>query len=233
MASTAPVFGSALVPTSIRVLIVISVCVALCPILSAPVSATLEPIGYVGLLLSEAVLGLSIGVGAKLLLEALSFAGQLLDIQIGLSAAAFYDPTVGGQSSLLGQLHSLVGTVLFLQLGGHHWLLQGLAGSFKRLPVAACSLPRPELAALVVGLGTSVFHLALQIAAPVMLVLLMMDVVFALIGRVVPQMNVFLVEIPAKLLVGLAALMLCAPLLGGIVWSLIEEMNHYLALPGG
>ncbi len=228
MASVAPVFASALLPPLAKVGLVAGLSIATCAA-APPLQGDLAmgAVSYLGALLAEVVLGMAIGLGARLLLDALDFAGQVLDLQVGLRAGVFFDPASGRQTSPLGQVYSIVGTVLFLELNGHHWLLSGLAATFRYVTPGQISLG-PHLWGIIVGLGASIFRLALQVGAPVMLTLFLVDLVFGVAARAIPQMNVFIVELPAKFLAGFVAMLLCAPLLLGVVASLIEDMNDYV-----
>ncbi len=229
MVSVAPVFASAFLPPTARVALVVGLSIIVCALVP-PLQAVgrMSTAAYIELVVSEALLGMAIGLGARLLLSALDFAGQVLDLQMGLRASAFFDPAFGHQSGQLGQLYGLVGLLLFLELGGHHWLLRGLAASLQYLPPGevACS---GNLGAIIAGLGASIFSFAVRVAAPVMLAMFLVDLVFGVMARAVPQMNVFIVEIPAKILGGLVAMLLCAPLLLEVASGLIQEMNRLVA----
>jgi len=228
MAGAAPVFSAGTVPPAVRAALVMAVGVATCglvPLAAPPPDLGTE--GYLLILLGEVLFGLALGLGARLLLEAFSFAGQVLDLQIGLQAGALFDPTSQQQTTPLGHLYGLFGTVLFLELGGHHWLLSGVFDSFRQVPPGQLVLGKGVLE-LATGLGTSIFQLAVQITAPITLTLFLADIVFGIIARMVPQMNAFLVEMPAKIGLGLLAMAACAPLLFQVGTALLEDLRTYL-----
>ena len=144
------------------------------------------------------------GAGARnaALLEALRFGGEVLDLQIGLRALVF-DPASGAQSGILSTGYYLLTLLFFVTIDGHHWLLRGVAGSFAIVPVGGLCLDA-DLASIASDLGTSVLVLGLRVAGPVMAALLLADLALGLVARAVPQINVFLVGIPAKIAVAFA-----------------------------
>ncbi|HEY3397648.1 MAG TPA: flagellar biosynthetic protein FliR [Armatimonadota bacterium] len=226
--AAAPVFSSGLIPAPVRVSLALAFALALGGLAPPLAAGGALPGGvYLGMLLAEVAVGLALGLAARLLMESLTFAGQMLELQIGLHAGALFDPASGQQTSQLGQLYQLAGMLLFLELGGHHWLLHAVAASFQAAPPGQIAIS-PNLLPLIAGLGTCVFRLALQVAAPIAFVLFLVDLAFGVIGRTVPQMNVFAVEIPAKLAVGLVAMIVCTPLLLGVMSSLLGDMRVVL-----
>ena len=124
------------------------------------------------------------------------------------------DPINGNQGGVLTQFYSLVGLMLFIAIGGDAWTLRGLARTFVLVPLTR----GPRIDSLVGGaeqaFGT-IFTSALEVVAPVMLALLITDVAFGMVSRVVPQLNVFAVGFPMKVGVSLLVLSATLPFLGG------------------
>jgi flagellar biosynthesis protein FliR len=132
-----------------------------------------------------------------------------------------YDPLAGGSSSILGRLWYLMAAVLFFLLDGHHWVIAGLARSYELCPVGEL-IYQPRLGLLAVEVVSALFSLGLRLAAPLIAALLLADLTMGLIGRGMPQMNLMLVGMPAKILLGLAALAACSPLIAGQLGQIIE-----------
>jgi flagellar biosynthetic protein FliR len=122
---------------------------------------------------------------------------------------------------VLTELYGLVGVMLFIAIGGDAWTLRGLAATFKLVPLTR----GPRIDSLVAGaeqiFGT-IFTSALEIVAPVMLALLVADVAFGMVSRVVPQLNVFAVGFPLKVGVSLLVVSATLPFLGGWMTDNIE-----------
>lgn len=226
MVAVAPGLSIQQVPAQVRVLIALSLAVVLAPAVGAGVSPS-APLPFMSLCLAELAIGLALGFVAATLLEAMRLAGELLDLHIGLRAAQLFDPASGVSSGLLSTTCHLLALVLFLAMNGHHWLLRGLAASFGIVPVGTATLPL-ALAGLVDHLGATVFAMALRIAAPMMAALLLADLAFGLVARAVPQINVFLVGIPAKLALGLMVAALSVPLLADRLADIARLMAQAL-----
>ncbi len=212
MTAVAPGLSLQQAPPGVRVMLAVALAVVIAPVAAAGGAPPDGPLRFMALCLTEFAVGLAMGFVAAAVLEALRFGGEVLDLQIGLRAGQLYDPSTGTQSGILSTAYAMVALVLFVTLDGHHWLLRGLASSFTIVPVGAASAG-PGLAELVGDLGTSVLVMGLRIAAPVMAVLLLADLACGLVARAVPQINVFLVGIPAKIAIGLTIAAAGAPLL--------------------
>ncbi len=199
-------------PAQVRVALAVTLAVVIAPVASEGVCLPDEPLRFVALCLVELVVGLAMGFVAAVVLEALRFGGEVLDLQIGLRAGQLFDPASGMHSGILSGAYYMIALVLFVGVNGHHWLLRGLAASFTIVPVGGASLggAPTEPAG---DLGTCVLAMGLRIAAPVMAALLLADLALGLVARAVPQMNVFLVGIPAKIAAGLMIAAVGAPLL--------------------
>lgn len=200
-----PVFGSSGIPARLKVLL----CMALAALLVSGTGLTgsLFPLSF-GALLAVAVVEIGIGLafafGLLTVFAAFSFAGRLLDLQIGFGVANLLDPVTNIQAPLLGTALSMLAVVVFFALDGHHLVLRGLAWSLDRLP-PGMPVTRIDPQAVMKQFGLIFTH-GLVLAAPAMFALLLLDVAFALVSRTMPQMNVFVMSMPLKLIVGLMML---------------------------
>ena len=182
---------------------------------------------YMITICAELAFGLIIGMACRYS-EAVRFAGDAEHPgrhQPGnVSGSKQRCPDIGHLTEL-----PLFAIIVFLQLNGHHWLLAGLARSFEIVPIGA-PVFNADIVQLFVELFGSIFAVGLHIASPVIGAVFLTDLCFGFIARVVPQMNVFLVGIPAKLLVGLAVLSFSAPLMFYTVAELLDGMKEYHTL---
>ena len=123
---------------------------------------------------------------------------------MGLSIGVVFNPSTGGQEGLVTRLLNTLALLLFLAVNGHHLLIRAVAVSFERLrPGAALE---PAMAGGLLPLGGKLLESGVALAAPVVGVLVVLNVALGLIGRVVPQSNVFLVGLPVSIGLGLLAL---------------------------
>lgn len=192
----------------------------------APPEAALQAAGMIG---AELLVGAMLGWLARLPVMALNMAGAVVSYMVGLSSVVQPDPALGGQSAALARLYGLAAPVLILSTGLHMLPLSALAGSYGVMPMGEV-LPAGPLAETVSAAVSASFLLAVQLAAPFIVVGLVFQVVLGLLARLVPQLQVFSAAVPGQILGGLLLLALVAgPMLGEwtgavrAVWS---------ALPG-
>jgi flagellar biosynthetic protein FliR len=206
--SMTPVLLAMPAPLRIRVLLVAALSGVLA--LGFGVTGPAVPADLGGLLASgmaELALGATLGLGVLLAFAGFSFAGSLLDVQIGFGIAQVLDPATQRPVPLLSSVFSLVGVLVFFLVNGHHALLRGIAYSVEAFPVGAAW--SPALAAgPVLKLVTSLFALGFALAAPVVFCVLLVELALGVVARSLPQLNMFSFGIPVKIVVGLAALTL-------------------------
>jgi flagellar biosynthetic protein FliR len=172
---------------------------------------------------TELIVGLMIGLGAALLVGAAEVAGELLSIQVGLQGSAIVDPLSQQQTTALGQFLQLLAVTLLLSLNAHTVMLQALKASVDLVPVGASAHLREGLGAMM-RLGTVLFALGLRFAAPVIAVILIVNIALAVLNRAAPQLQIMSVAFPVQILAGLTALIALVPLLGS--WFFGWEMVY-------
>lgn len=210
----APLFSSRLIPVRVRGVVAVALAVVLVPAALQGQSIATDPVSLTGLVAKEMLVGLAFAFAVGALFTAVSVAGALLDVLVGLSYGAVVDPLTGAQSSALTQLYGFTGLLVFVAIGGDAWVLQGLARTYDLVPLASV----PDLGTLTAGVVrafTTIFVSAVQLAAPVILALVITDSAFGLVSRVVPQLNVFAVSFPAKIALGLLIVGVSLPFVGG------------------
>ncbi len=210
----APLFSSRQMPVRVRTIVAVALAIGLTPIAMQGQQIPNDALELVGMVLKELLVGLAFALSIALLFAAVSSAGALLDMLVGFSFGAIVDPLTGNQSAVLTQLYGLVALAIFVAIDGDAWLIGGLARTFELVPLTAA----PDIAALasgVVAAFTTIFAAALEVAAPVLLAVVITDVAFGVVTRVVPQMNVFAVGFPVKVVVGLLVVGASLPFVSG------------------
>jgi flagellar biosynthetic protein FliR len=147
---------------------------------------------------------------------ALQAAGTLLDTLIGFSFGATVDPVTGTQSAVIQQMYALFGVGIFIAIGGDAWVIKGLGRTYDSVPM----LDAPAINSMVQGAQVAfsgIFISAFMIGAPVIVALIIVDAAFGIVSRVVPQMNIFAVGFPAKMIVGLTLLGATLPFVSGFI----------------
>jgi len=193
----APLFSSQMIPPHVRGIIAVGISIGMTPIALHGQHVPSDPLSLAGLVIEGGLVGLGFAFTLAVLMGALESAGAAIDVVSGFSYGSLINPMNGEQSAVMARFYSLVGTLIFLVIGGDAWTLRGLDRTFELVPLTS----GPRLSSLVGGaeqVFSTVFAAALEIAAPVLLALLITDVAFGVVSRVVPQLNVFAVGFPVK-----------------------------------
>ncbi len=212
----APLFSSRQIPPRVRTIVACALAVGLTPIAMHGQHVPNDALALFALVFKELLVGLAFALTIALLFAAVSSAGALLDMLVGFSFGAIVDPLTGNQSAVLTQLYGLVALAVFVVIDGTSWVIGGLARTYDLVPLSAA----PDVRALAVGVVASfatIFSAALEVAAPVLLAVVITDVAFGVVTRVVPQLNVFAVGFPVKVIVGLTVVAASLPFVSGWV----------------
>ena len=232
MLMSAPLYGQ-VVPVNIRIMVGGIVAMALLPVIHGhlPVPPT-DLLGILMLMGREITVGLLIGGCLQFMLAAIQMAGTFLDLQIGIGSAQVFNPMLGQTATPIGQFKFLLGTVLVLMMNGHHLMFDAFVGSYSLPPLSIESMP--GMLTTLTSLIGQLMLLALQIAAPVAAVTVIIDVATRIVNKAVPQTQPFLISLPAKLAVGFLALALGLPaLVGAVTGGLDITFDHIRQLIGG
>lgn len=208
--AAAPVLGQTRIPARIRVGLAIGIAVVIAPTL--PPMPQLAPASAAGMLIlaTQVVIGLAIGFAVRLVFSAVEMAGDLIGLQMGLGFAMFYDPGNVQHTPILGQFMGLLATLTFLAINGHLLIISALVESFHALPIAAAPLGSGLFDALARH-GAIVFIAGLQLALPLVVTMLVVNLALGVLTRAAPQLNVFAVGFPLTLAIGFGALILTLP----------------------
>ncbi len=199
--------GDSFVSTEIRLLFALAlsfvVTPALAPSLPAPPDTA---VGYILLVGSETILGIFIGTVMRTLMAALDTAGMIISMQTGFANVMVLNPTAGSQGSIAGALYSMAGTVLIMVTDLHHLLLATIFQSYELFP-ASSSLPDSgnmlDVIARIVDLA---FKTGFQMAIPFIVIGIVLQLGFGILGRLMPQIQIFFLALPAQVMIGLITL---------------------------
>ncbi|MGD6816153.1 flagellar biosynthetic protein FliR [Metabacillus sp. 84] len=157
---------------------------------------------YFLLLMKEVFTGLLIGFIAYMIYTAIMIAGSFIDFQVGFAIANIIDPQTGAQSPLIGQLLNTLALLLMLSLNAHHMLLDGMFYSFTYIPAEAFSftLTSEGIPEFIIKSFSAMFLIAFQMSLPLVGSLFIVDIALGIVAKTVPQMNIFVVGLPVKML---------------------------------
>jgi flagellar biosynthetic protein FliR len=174
---------------------------------------------------TEVVIGAALGFVVQVLFTAVQMAGDLIDVTGGFSLQPAYDPLSMTQNQTLGRLHYLLASTLLFTSGGHLLIVRGFATSYDGMPVGG-AVPTEQIAQVLITAFSMMFLAALQIAGPMVAVLLLADVALALLSRAAPALNIFAIGFPVKIMLTLTLLGLTFPLLPPALDSLLEHATR-------
>jgi flagellar biosynthetic protein FliR len=181
---------------------------------------------------SEAFFGVAVGLVVALLSEVFTLAMQLLGIQAGYGYASTIDPNSEADSGVLVALAQLASWLFFLAFGLEWHVIRALARSLETHPAGTFAIS-PEARAAVLSLGETVFSTALRLALPVIAMLLLVDIAFALFGRLHAQLQLLSLAFPAKMLASLAMLALLVRAFPGVYQGIAAQGVAALQRIGG
>jgi flagellar biosynthetic protein FliR len=227
---SAPVFGDQAIPAQVKVGLSTILSLALLPLVKPTLETTVpESLSRViGVLLGQVLIGLLIGLVVSLLFAAVRVGSGLIDYQMGFTQASTFNPQFNESVSPITDFQSRYAMVLYLLVNGHWLLLAALVQSFVKLPVSHLSLGSGAIDAFVM-LTSQMMASGLQIAAPAAAVLLITDIAFAFLNRALPQMQVFYLGMPVKIIAGLVMVLAILPILTSVITnSVTHEMPDQL-----
>jgi len=200
-----PIPGLSAGPGLSRVVLAVALTGALLPVWPAPPVATPVPAQLIGWIGAELAFGLTIGVAIAFLLEGLQMAAQIIGLQAGYSFASTIDPSTQADTTTLQLMAQLLAGSLFFAFGLDRQVIGILARGFQTIPPGSYSLNRPA-AEVIARLGSGIFSSGLRLALPVLALMILLDIAFAVLGRVQAQLQLLSLTFAVKMLVTLAFL---------------------------
>jgi flagellar biosynthetic protein FliR len=212
----APFFGGRLVPAPAKIGLAGAVALLVYPHVASAVPA-LGPLHLVLLFAKEILVGVALGLCVSLVFHAAEAAGRLVDVARGANLSELLVPQSGTRASPTGDLYLQLAVVLFLAGGGHRLVLAALGHSYAVVPVHALptAVGLEALAAAAIDLTGGLLAVALGLAAPVLIAAILTDLALGLVNRIAPQLNAYVLGMPAKALAGAAVLLLGLSVVAG------------------
>jgi flagellar biosynthetic protein FliR len=218
-----PGIGDNSVPPRIRLAFAFLMALILMPLVARGVPVPGSVSGVSGAVIKEILIGLMIGGILRIFLSSLTTTGEIISIQTTLSFAQTAAPGQAAPSTTLGAFLALIGVTLIMATDLHHMFLTAIVRSYSLFPFGR-DVPVADSAQLAVQTVAGSFRLGLQLAAPVVVFSLVFNIAAGLVGRVMPQFQVFFVATPLIVLLGLSIFALSLGVIG-MVW-----LNRYREL---
>ena len=228
MFMSAPIFGARSVPVRIRVSLALLLSIVIAPLIQS--ADGIELVSGQGFIVAthQILIGLAMGFLMQLMFTAIVLMGQSMAMSMGLGFASAIDPQNGVTVPVVSQMFMILATLLFLSMDGHLVMLAGLVASFELYPVAQSAILEASFFNLV-NWASYIFLMALVMALPLMVTVLLVNLVFGIMTRAAPQLNIFAVGFPMTILIGFMMMFLTMGVFEMRATSLFESGAEMLA----
>ena len=200
----APVLAHEAVPRKLRVFMAVVISLAVVARIARPIPLPNNWIDLIAGLGCELLLGVTIGYAARLVFAGVELGAFHISQQLGTGLAEVFSPAAEGSPGVLRRLFDILAVVLFLAIGGHRMLISALLGAFRTVPPMGFRADQ-GLLDVMAGLLAASFVLALKVAAPVLIALLLAGVALGMLQKTMPQCNILSVGLPIRAMLGLLA----------------------------
>lgn len=186
-------------------------------ILSGLITLTLDiDMDYAGatfviLIVKELMVGFAIGFISYAFFSTFYVMGQIIDMKIGFGMINVVDPQHRVQVPLMGNFYYILAFLLLLSFDGHHMIINALVDSYKFIPIGKFIIKKKSAFMMVDVLAKS-FATGFKLSAPIVIVIFLADLLLGILSRTIPQMNVFVVGMPLKILIGLVIISVSIPI---------------------
>ncbi len=214
----APIFNRKDFPSLVKIPLALLVTIFIVPFLH-PEKCLTQCDSFMLSIVLNIVVGAMIGYMAQLITIAIDCGAEMINMQMGLSSATALDPTTSAQVSILTKMISLMGILIFINLGGVYWLFKALLRSFEIFPMYSAHIPLLQLIKmdLLIKMSSNTLYMGLQIASPILLATLAQDIILGVISRTAPQVNVFQLSFLFKPVLGAAIMVWILPMLMNVI----------------
>jgi flagellar biosynthetic protein FliR len=230
----APLFGSARIPRRVRVMLAVILAMGMSAGVAAPAHLPDTPWQLALGIGGEMMFGLAMGMILSLVFIAAQWAGEIIGQQMGFNLSEVFDPSFGKQGSLIGDMYFMLTLVIFLAIRGHHAMLIGVRASFDALPLLSVGINQSLLDTLA-GLLQASTALAIQLAAPMLVTMLIVDLSLGFIGKTMPQLNIMAAGLSMRSALGMvvviAGLSLTSNVIRGALVDSMQQMSTAWTTP--
>ncbi len=225
---TAPFFSYNSVPVRVRAAMSVFLSLVLIPIIPVIDLNYAGVVGYSVLILKETLIGFTLGFMCNMCFFIVSFSGQLMDMEMGLSMASMFDPMTNTQISVTGNIYNYLLMLMMVVTNMHYYIVRAIADSFTYFNIGKAIFPIADIKNLVVDFIGSYFIIGFRIILPVFCCMLLINVVLGVLAKAAPQMNMFVVGLQIKVLVGLIVLVLILQSFPMVADYIFDEMKEVI-----
>lgn len=219
----APIFSLKNVPRRVKIGLSIAIAVIIFQLtgeVEIPGGSVIDYAMFVG---KELLAGLILGYFANVGYNILSFAGHMMDMEIGFSMVNEFDPVMNTQVTITANLYSYAVMLMLLVTNMHHYIIKAIVDSFAVLPIGKFNIP-PNMVQVMINFMVDYFIIGFRIILPMFASILIVNVVLAILAKVAPQMNMFVIGLQLKVFVGLLVLIFMITMIPSVTDFIFNEM---------
>lgn len=228
LVSVAPFFSTKDVPARAKIGLSVFVAILIFGTVDHSAVGYTGVLGYAVIVLKEGITGLLIGLAANICNSIILFAGNIIDMDIGLSMAQQFDPQTNSQVTITGNLYNYFILLLLLATNMHHYILQAIVDSYQVIPVNGQIFQLDSMLITMIRYMGDMYVIAFRIILPVFACIMILNCILGIMAKVAPQMNMFAVGIQMKVMVGMLVLFITVSLLPGIGDFIFKEMKRMI-----
>ncbi len=225
----APLLGSAKIPKQVKLLFALVISLGVASGVPMPKVMPQTTWGLAVGIGGEICFGVAIGTVLSFVFIATQWGGEMIGQQMGINISEVIDPQFGQSSSVIGDAYFWMTLVIFLSVGGHHVLLMGVRESFDKLPLLSVGVNQP-LIDLLINLFTTATCLAVQLAAPILVTMLVVDLSLGCISKTMPQLNVMSAGLTIRSIVGLMVVIVGLMMTGKVLSAAVLQSMKTVSL---
>ena len=230
MMLTLPIFSYPMISGRVRIMFTLILTVIIGSIINLEMVTPITNVWMLaGLMAKEVVIGMIIGFGSRLIFEGFSIAGGIVGLQMGLGIANVMDPNSRQQIPIITQFWLPMMILLLFAMNGHHFFIETMFGNFQMIPLGMGELSTLAGQSIATG-GSRIYDIGIRFAAPSMVFLLMIDAGVGFMARTMPQLNVFFITLPLKILSGLVMLILSVEIFQILFDSVYEDIINFTGI---
>lgn len=226
----APFFGLSSVPIKFKVGLSVFLTILVVQITAYVPLEYVGIIGFTALVLKEAITGLLIGYMANICSYILNFTGQIIDMEIGLSMVNVLDPVSKVQTTISGNYYSYMVMLMMIVTNMHHFVLIAIFDSFKLIPIGEAVLSG-NLYKIMLRFMGDYFIIGFRIMLPIFTAILVINVILGILAKIAPQMNMFVIGMQLKIMIGLFILYVVVsslPVISDFIFGEMKTMTNMI-----
>ncbi len=199
-----PIFSRANVPMTMKIGLAVTLSLILLPLSIHNVNLDINNIrALIFFSTTEFLIGIIIGFISFIYFSVVYLAGTVIDIQMGFGMVNIMDPQTNAQMPIMSGLYSILISLVFLTVNGHHMLIQSIIHSYEVLPIGFQISINQNIITHLTHMLLETFALSLQLSAPILISIFIVNVILCILARTMPQMNIFMVGMPLKIFIGI------------------------------